>query len=252
MKWAARAVGDMKLEAAAPAMLAAFGKLRAASKEATMVYRDFNEAMVEMAHGGWAPELITKLEAELKRPSGDDAKKPDKIEDYKNQLFWQTSAAQILGEIGDPKAVDPLIKVLLDPAKVDVHATAVLALVKIGKPATERAIQILRDKDPKMAEFAAIRTKKATGAKQAPTDKPHVRMAAIILGTIWTFNNFNIPFWAPSATTRRRDPCAQRSSRLTTTPTRRSSPATCRACQRRRRTWRHSSRPTRASATMPA
>lgn len=182
IKWAGRAVGDMKLESVAGPMLAAFSKIRAHSKDGARVYRDYSTSMVELKSPTWVDGLVAHLDHEipmLKTPKD----KKNKLEDYKNELFWQVTAAQVLGEIGDAKAVEPLLKVLLDPAKADVHQTAILALVKLGKPAVDRAIKLVNDDDKKLAEYAIAKKMKAMDAKKPPEDKPHVQMAAIVLGT---------------------------------------------------------------------
>ncbi|HEX2878712.1 MAG TPA: hypothetical protein VHO25_04170, partial [Polyangiaceae bacterium] len=89
-----------------------------------------------------------------------------------------------LGEIGDTAAIEPLLKVLLDPAKGDVHTTALLALVKIGKPSLDPAVKLLSGQDTKLTEYSAARYKRATGAPQLPKDKPHVQTAAVVLGML--------------------------------------------------------------------
>ena len=90
----------------------------------------------------------------------------------------------MLGELEDPAAVEPLIKVLLDPAKVDVHTTALLALVKIGKPVVGEAVQLLQGKKGALEAFSARVTKAATGEKVDPKDETYKSIAALILGTI--------------------------------------------------------------------
>ena len=106
------------------------------------------------------------------------------MDSFRNELFWQTTSAQLLGELKDESAIEPLLKVMLDPAKADVQPTAVLALVKIGKAAAARTIKILNDQDPDMAAYCAGRVQKATGSKDVPKDKPHVAIAAVILGSM--------------------------------------------------------------------
>jgi hypothetical protein len=182
VKWAARAVGDMKTDAAADTMILAFDKLKASSKEGALVYRDLNEAMIKHPSKSWSGPLQKKLEPEIERPQS--GAEPAEVDKFRNELFWQTTAAQLLGEIKDETAVEPLMKVMLDPAKADVQTTAVLALAKIGKPAVDRALKILNDQDQAMATFAAARYQKATGSKEAPKDKPHVATAALVLGVI--------------------------------------------------------------------
>jgi HEAT repeat protein len=182
IKWAVRAAGDMKLMSLADAVLQAFLKLRASTMLGGVTYRDFNEGMVKMADKAWAGPLITQLDAPIERPQSDKDK--DKIDPYRDQLFWQTTSAQVLGELQSAEAVETLLKCMLDPSKGDVQLTAVLALVKIGKPAVERTSKVLTGADEKLVAYSNRRIKEVTKAKEEPKDSPHVRTAALILGTI--------------------------------------------------------------------
>ena len=183
VKWAARAAADLKSEALAGPMIEAFQKLKASTMLGGISYRDFNEAMVAMPQKSWTGPLISMLEKEVTRP--ENAKDKDGIEKYRDQLFWQTTSAQVLGEIEAAEAVEPLMKVMLDPSKADVAATAILALVKIGKPAVDAATKLLSaEPTDKLAAYNLTRIKEATKAKEPPKDKPYVATAAIILGTI--------------------------------------------------------------------
>lgn len=183
LKWAARAVADMKMSSAADEMIGAFTKLRADTEEGAAVYRDLNAAMLEMADKSWTPTLIERLEPALELPQSGEQNK-EKITEFRNQQFWQTTSTQLLGAIGDPAAIDPLLKVVLDPAKANLHSDAVISLVKLGKPAVARATQLLNGEDKELVEFAAHRARKASGMPTAPSDAPHVRTAAIVIGTI--------------------------------------------------------------------
>ena len=73
---------------------------------------------------------------------------------------------------------------MLDPEKADVQATALLALVKLGRPSVDQTVKLLKGQNENLASFAARRVKEITNAKEPPKDKPHVRTAALILGTI--------------------------------------------------------------------
>jgi HEAT repeat protein len=178
IKWAAIAISDMKLESSSGPMLEAFLKLRANTMLGGMVYKDYNAAMLSMPSKSWVGPLIQKLEAEVTRPQG--KKNKDAIEDYMDQQFWQTTAAALLGKIGDPAAVEPLIKIILDPAKVDFQATAVVALIQLGKPAEDAAIKLLKG-DEKLTTYCTRRIKDTGGEVKG---KPCVQTAAIILGSI--------------------------------------------------------------------
>lgn len=180
IKWAAIAVGDMKLESLADPMLAAFEKLRASTMLGGVVYKDYNSALLEMPSKSWTAPLIKKLSAEVERPQ--NKKDPQAIGDYMDQQFWQTTAASLLGRIGDPAAVEPLIKVLLDPSKVDFHQTAMVSLIELGKPATQAAIKLLTGQDEKLKAFCVRRIKDLTN--RDPEGKPCEQTAVLILGTV--------------------------------------------------------------------
>ena len=98
-----------------------------------------------------------------------------------NQQFWQATAAQLLGVIGDPQAVEPLLKVMLDPTKADIQPTAISALIKLGKPTVDAASRLLQGKDDKLVGFAMRRIKEITGKDAEGT--PYVATAALVLGT---------------------------------------------------------------------
>lgn len=181
IKWAAIAVGDMKEEALAGPMLEAFLKLRANTMLGGVVYKDYNAAMLQMPNKAWAGPLITKIEAEVTRPGPAQKKDKDAIEDYMDQQFWQTTAAALLGKIGDPAAVEPLIKIILDPAKVDFQPTAMVALIELGKPATDAAVKLLKGQNEKLESYCQRRIKDTGGDAKG---KPCVQSAAIILGSI--------------------------------------------------------------------
>ena len=182
IKWAARAQSDLKLDSLQDPLLQAFLKLQAHTMLGGITYRDMNDAMLADPQKSWSGPLITLLDAEIKPPK--NAKERDAIDAYRDQLFWQTTASEVLGELRDASAVQPLMKVMLDPAKGDVQATALLALVKIGKPAMDAAVKLLKDEDDKLKAFALRRIKEVTGAKEAPKNEPYVQTAALILGTI--------------------------------------------------------------------
>lgn len=181
VKWATRAVADMELNSLADTIFGAFDKLRADSEDGAIAYRDLADAMVRLKSKGWVGPLSSKLDADINKI---DPQKKDTVSDYKDQVYWQATAAKVLGEIGDTAAIEPLLKVLLDPAKADVHETALMALVKIGKPSMDPTVKLLSGQDTKLVEYSAARYKRATGAPQLPKDKPHVQTAAVVLGML--------------------------------------------------------------------
>lgn len=179
IKWAANAAVDLKLPSLLGPLAAAFDKLRASSQLGGIAYQDFNKAMVELHDKSWTGLLAQKLEAEIPTPKKDDK---ESFSAARDQLFWQTTAAEVLGQSGDASAIQPLLQVVLDPAKKDLHATAFLALVKLGKPAVESAVKVLTGEDKKLVAFSTLRQKDAAGGRQVPANL-HVLTIALVLGT---------------------------------------------------------------------
>ncbi len=184
LKWAARAAADMKLTSVADEMIGAYTKLRADTEEGGPVWRDMMASMVDMSDKSWVPTLVDKLDAPMEVPGQGGEPSKEKVSEFRNQQFWQTTAVQLLGSIGDPAGVDPLLKVMLDPAKGPLQTDAVVALVKLGKPAVASATKLLQGENKELVDYASARARKAAGLAAAPNDSPHVRAAAIVLGTI--------------------------------------------------------------------
>ena len=181
IKWAARAAGMLKLPSLGEPMLQAFMKLRASTMLGGITYKDFNDALMDIHQQSWAGPLRTMMEADIVLPKGGNDK--DRIDPYRDQLFWQTTAAKLLGVLKDPAAVEPLLKVMLDPAKADIQVTALLALVKIGRPVLPEAVKLLEGKNDKLKAFATRRAKETGNDKSADDDSTQ-KTAAIILGTL--------------------------------------------------------------------
>jgi HEAT repeat protein len=178
IKWAARAAADLKLESLNTPLVEAFAKMRTSTMLGGVVYKDLNAAMRDISAKSWTGPLIARLDAEMTRPK--DNKDTSAFDTYKDQLFWQSAAAEVLGRIGDPQAVEPLLRVLLDPEKLDLHVTALLALVKLGKPTVDAASQLIQGKHEKLVAFAARRIKETTGKDMQGT--PYVATAAAVIG----------------------------------------------------------------------
>lgn len=173
IKWAIRAQTDLQLAGVQGAVLDTFMKLKASSMLGGITYKDLNACMLAKPEKSWAEPMKKLLEADVPDPKKDPQGNLD-------QQFWQTVSAQVLGDLRDESAIEPLMKAILDPGKGPIATTALLALVKIGKP--ERAIKLLNGEEPKLAEYHIAKLMKLTGAKEPPKDKPEMQMAAAILG----------------------------------------------------------------------
>lgn len=183
IKWAIHAYGDMKSKELAGPVLAAFEALKAHTQLGGIAYKDYSKGMVKAPDPSWESALIAKLGNKIKHPNSGKNKtqQRDLVDPYRDELFWQVTAAQVLGELKSEKAVEPLIQAILDPSKGDLATTALLALVKIGKPSVDRAAKVLNESDPLVA-FAKKAIKEATDADKEPTGNPALASAAAIIG----------------------------------------------------------------------
>jgi HEAT repeat protein len=173
-----RAVAAMKLKSAAGPLMEAFTKMRASKPKAQTTYRDVYDAMVALSDPSWEAQLITLLGHAI------DEKDKNSATD---EMFWQQTGAVVLGNLKSANAVKPLIKLLLAPPKASAHLDAILALVKIGKPAVASTVALLKGEDKDLMEFAKGEAlKAAAGDKNAEkaAATAYVGPAALILATI--------------------------------------------------------------------
>ncbi|MDC0744218.1 HEAT repeat domain-containing protein [Polyangium mundeleinium] len=181
---AARAVAEMKPKGAAGPLFEVFTKLRHSNVKASLVTRDVHDALLVFADPSWEAPCITMLGRPI-------AHRKD-IDVLKDEFYWQSTCSEILGRIGGTNAVDPLVKILLSPVKADVQATAVHALVAIGKPAIDPTVKLLQGGRADLMEYAKDEALKANAgeAGAVPDAAPkkaktaYVGLAALILGSI--------------------------------------------------------------------
>ena len=185
VRWAARAIGPMNLKAASGPLVEVFVKLRVSKlKKVPELYRDVHDALVDLKDPAWESQLITQLN----RPIND---RKD-VQALRDEVYWQTTSAELLGMLKSKAAVKPLLKAVISPMKADVGATAVNALIKIGKDAVGPTIALLKSEDKELVDFsiaenlkgAAGGDAKAQEAAKKTADKAHIGTAAIILASI--------------------------------------------------------------------
>lgn len=176
VRWVAPAIGALELADGADALAAAFVKLQAGTQKGSQAYKNLHDAMLAINSPSWKPMLIERLNRPIERPEGGDAAK---VTAYQNELFWQTTAAKILGELRDGTAVKPLLKAAMLPAKADVAATASSAIMKIGRDAVPVLIDAMLGKDQEIVDAAAS----ASGGNLEEA-KSYVRTAAVVLGAL--------------------------------------------------------------------
>jgi HEAT repeat protein len=186
VRWAARAVGPMDLKQASGPLLEVFVKLRPSKlKKVPELYRDVHDALVDLKDPAWEGQLIQLLN----RPIND---RKD-VQNLRDEVYWQTTAAELLGILKSKAAVKPLIKTILSPMKADIAATSVSALIKIGKDAVAPTIALLKSEDKELVDYSTAENlkgagaggdAKATEAAKKTADKAHIGVAAIILASI--------------------------------------------------------------------
>ena len=182
VRWAARAIGSMKLKGAAGPLLDVFTKMKPSKPKAGAMYRDVYDAMIALSDPSWESTLIANLDKPLTDPK--------KREALLDEVQWSmVTSAKILGDMKSEKAVPSLIKVMLTPSKADAHMTSVLALVKTGKPATTAAIALLKGENKDLMEYSKVETLKGYGDKPnaeqiKDATNAYVATAALILATI--------------------------------------------------------------------
>ncbi|MCU0655060.1 MAG: hypothetical protein MUF64_07170 [Polyangiaceae bacterium] len=175
MTQAANYVKVLKLKEAAGPLLDAFTKIKVSDKNLGPPYKFTRDAMLLIYEPSWKGKLIELLNRPI--PNVDPQKAdPAALANAKNEVYWQTVAAEVLGELQAAEAIKPLFKAVLLPEKKNLAATAIVALIKIGKPAVVPLLDILANKDPEMAE---ISKKLGDAGKYA-----HVQAATLVLGSI--------------------------------------------------------------------
>lgn len=177
---AARALAATKLRDpdALEALLESFVRLEAGSPQGMLVYIDVKQAMTTLSSPSWAPRLVKILERPMQMLVEADRGNPSKITAYRNEQFWQVTAAEVLGNVRATEAARPLFKVVLDPAKADVAATAIMALVKLGPAVVPVLRGAVLGSDAEMLEHA-----RGVGLSPSEARVSVVGSAALVLGT---------------------------------------------------------------------
>jgi hypothetical protein len=181
VRWAVRAVGAMKSKAAAGPLYEVFAKMKPSKPKAGGIYLDVHNALVELNDPSWEPQLITLLG----RPIND----LNDAATRKDEVFWQSTAAKLLGIQRSEKAVTPLLKVMLSPMKADIAQNAIYALTRIGKPSVAPTISLLQDDNKELVEYSKVENLKGAGDKPGAeamkaASTAHISTAALVLATI--------------------------------------------------------------------
>src|SRR5690606_32334263 len=126
-------------------LLAAFQAVDTSDKDGLRYGRHLAAVMSYQRTPDWVPALVSELGKPLERPARfDDA---DAVKAYQSGLFRQTISARLLGELRATEATDPLLKVLLDPKKRELHPDAELSVIRLGPSLLPRLLTLLAAED---------------------------------------------------------------------------------------------------------
>lgn len=149
------AAADLEVEPARAPLWILFQALRASSRkgEAGAFAAALGRAVERLAIPVWEAEASEMLAAPLD-PNGD-------LRAFRDQLHWQRTAARVLGRLRRQSAVEPLLRVALDPQKHDVAPAAIEAASNIGTPAAAAARAVLAGEHESLLAHAADRYRNA-------------------------------------------------------------------------------------------
>lgn len=148
VRFALRLAYGLKLESCRDSLLRVFLKYRQSEPMDSGLRSTLPLAVLDLADASWLPTLFAKL-AEPLEPLSDGAVVDDDVlsdeeATYADQLFWQGTAIRVLARLREASAVEPLLQVLLDSEKSDLHDAALLALTAIGRPALARGLLLVQ------------------------------------------------------------------------------------------------------------
>jgi hypothetical protein len=177
IEWAALGIGTTMYQEGAPALGEAFAKLEAGTPKGSNAAKNVQGAMIALKNPAWKALLLERVARPLEKPAG--ASDGAKTKAYQNELFWQTTSAEVLGEMRDATAIKALLKVLLDPAKSDVAPAALFGILRIGREAVPVLLDVLAGKDAELVELS-----KSKAAGNGGNAKAYVAAAAWALGEV--------------------------------------------------------------------
>jgi hypothetical protein len=166
------------------ALLQLFRRLRASTLKARhhALMRELERALVDVADPRWEPALIAMLEPRMPKPARATRKA------LLDQVYWQRTAIEVLGEMRSRKAVEPLIRVVLSPFKEPVAPAALLALTRIGRPAVPPLVRLLEGSAVQLVRYAQHEARRAVAeglhekTDDAHAERAHMAGALVMLG----------------------------------------------------------------------
>ncbi len=172
VKHAATYVKLLKVKEAAGPLLDAFLAIKVTDPKTGPAYLQVKDAMLAIPDPSWTNKLIDTVQ----RPMDTNDMKSAQVE-----VYWQSVAAEILGDLKAAAAVKPLLKVLLTSSKEKspVPGVALVSLVKMGKLSLQPAIDLLTGKDAELVAYA-----KQQAGSDSSKQNWYINQAASLLGGI--------------------------------------------------------------------
>ncbi len=133
------------------ALLESYAGIDTSNADGLRYSRHLAAAMSAQRDAAWTDTFARELEKPLARPARFDDKPAVKA--FQSGLFRQTIATRLLGESRSEDAVVPVLRVLLDVDKSEVHPAAELAVIKLGNVALPAVLAVLRG-DSELAKLA--------------------------------------------------------------------------------------------------
>ncbi len=177
------AIADLREQGAADPVFRLFTTLRASSRTAQVqgFSHALRKAVMALVTPAWEDRLIHMI--------GQPVAPHSDIKRWQDEVFWQITAARALGQLGSPKALEPLMKIVLSPLREDIAPAAIEALVMLGKPAAELATDVLSGDAQELVGYAAEQHRQAVAQSLAAAlgrsaDSQRITSAAIVLAHI--------------------------------------------------------------------
>ncbi len=177
------AIADLRVEAAADHVFRLFTSMRASSRTAQVkgLSHALRKAVMALVSPAWEDRLIHIIGQPV-APQGD-------INRWRDEVFWQVTAARALGKLASKKAAEPLMKIVLSPQREDIAPAAIEALVMLGKPAADLATAVINGEAQELVAYGAEQHREAVAESLAAVtgrsaDALRLTGAAIVLANV--------------------------------------------------------------------
>lgn len=184
VQYVMRAVAAMKMTSLQAQVLKTFETIEYSRAKAKLIKVDVTNAVLAVSDKSQEDFFIKMLDKPF-----DNANQ----QAMQNEAFWQTVASRALGEMKSEKGARPLLKLILTPSKGPIANTALVAMVKIGKPAIKPAEALLKGEDTELVKWSSEEALKGAekdkdgkipdSVKKA-AEKSYLATAAQVLGAL--------------------------------------------------------------------